>query len=525
MEHESGPEKHGVGIGTVVAVSLVCSLVMSCLVGVTLTAAGLVALAERESRQAAASAEEPADVELDDEPPLTAEDRAWGEDVTGTFTPDGPAAHLYRFRLPRDAVYVRAELTTGDHDLDLRVTFGEQDAREEDWRVTADGSSGDEVAWVVRDDDPDFALEPFMVRVDSYTTPEEPVPFTLTLTVVEPTATARLRPGARASGVVSEDTGHRADYELVLPEDEDTVRIDLLSVRQDLDVAADTRPVIDPRRAAFAADTATGREGLVLRRGELGLGPGEHVLHVAVVDRGWTSRVIPFEIVASAGEDAPFAVRRLPELPEPRSDAERAALGVVGLRAGDGEGSGVVVGEAGRILTAAHVVEEVPLDADEVVILVTTDVALEPEELLLGRVIRRDDELDVAIVEVRSTFHGERIPRSWRLPRTPTRWTEPVTLGEDVHACGFPVLHDSGERSEVTWTSGVVCGFERPHGHDLIRFDAVISAGSSGGALLDASYRLVGITVAMHGDLSAFSATGLALPLDEVPEDWRALLE
>ena len=521
MDSYEPPRNNGVGIGTVI---IVAGLV-SGLVSVMVVAFGfMVYIAATGGAGLDGAREHAYDEEADGSDWSTPIHADPARVIESTFAADDRSPHIYSFDLPDDAVYVRAELEGGDVDLDLRVTFGEQAARDGEWRITADSTDGVENAWLVRHDDAKFAREPFIVRVDNYTEDSEDAPYTLELTVVRSSPGTRLSPGDTAHGVVSLESGHRAEYEVVLPAGVDAIRVDLTDVRQNLDLAADVKPVLDAAHAAAVALTPIGKEGLVLDRGALRLGPGEQVLHVLVLDRNWLDREIPFAIRVSKGSEVPDDIRRLPELPAARNDAELAALSVVAILAGEGEGSGVIVGRDRRILTAAHVVEDLDIDAADVVISLTTDIAREPEELLRGRVIRRDNELDIAIVEITSTLHGDPLPDDWNLPSIPLRRDQPTVLGEEVHACGYPVLHTSSERAEITWTTGVVSGFESPGGYALVRFDAEISSGSSGGALLDDEHRLIGITIAMHGDLAAFSATGLALPLSEIPSDWLPLL-
>lgn len=511
------------GVGTVVVVAAVVSLLVS------FTVVALAAIAFSVAAVDEAADEEPWIDEGSDREPPEAVDAYTTIPVEATFAADGPTAHLYRYALPEDAVFVRADLTGSDVDLDLRVTFGEDEADEESWRVTADGATSEEYAWIARHDDAEFAREPFMVRVDRYDPDDheiEDTSYTLRLTVLRAETTGRLAPGESAWGAVSPDTGHRASYEVVLPEGVDAVCVDLVDCRQNLDLAADVRPVLDAAHAASTAFTPLARESLVLERGALRLGDGEQTLQLVVLDRWWNDRVIPFQVRVSEGAETPAEVRRLPRLAPGRNDAERVARSVVALIADDDEGSGVVVGDGRHLLTAAHVVETADGDDDDVVVCVTTDIEREPLELVRGRVIASDDELDVALVEITATLHGDPLPEGWSLPALPLRKDDaPLLLGAPVAACGYPVLHESDERSEITWTEGVVCGFESPAGARLIRFDAEISGGSSGGALLDADGRVVGITIAMHGDTAQFSATGLALAVSEIPADWLERIE
>ena len=55
----------------------------------------------------------------------------------------------------------------------------------------------------------------------------------------------------------------------------------------------------------------------------------------------------------------------------------------------------------------------------------------------------------------------------------------------------------------------------------LLKTDAAIHAGISGGACVDARGRLVGIPTSSIADANAAGGLGLVTPLDLVPQEWR----
>ena len=163
---------------------------------------------------------------------------------------------------------------------------------------------------------------------------------------------------------------------------------------------------------------------------------------------------------------------------------------VVGLGRGWGRGSGVVIA-AGRVLTNAHV-----LRGDEVAVRRTDG------EVVLGRVAGLHDSLDVAVIAVDT---GAAPAIAW----------EPTAV-QELRA-GHPVfaLADPGGRGLRT-TFGLVTAtgrsFRGPGGRRIggsIEHSAPLPRGSSGGPLVDAGGRLLGInSVRMEGGLM------LALPAD-----------
>jgi serine protease Do len=170
--------------------------------------------------------------------------------------------------------------------------------------------------------------------------------------------------------------------------------------------------------------------------------------------------------------------------------AERVGPAVIGLGRGWGRGSGVVIGD-GRVLTNSHV-----LRGDEVA------VRRRDGEVALGRVAGRDNDLDVAVLTVDT---GGAPAVAWD-PAV----VEELRPGQPVFA-----LADPGGRGLRT-TFGLVTAtgrsFRGPRGRRIggsIEHSAPLPRGSSGGPLVDAEGRLLGInTVRMEGGLL------LALPAD-----------
>jgi S1-C subfamily serine protease len=156
--------------------------------------------------------------------------------------------------------------------------------------------------------------------------------------------------------------------------------------------------------------------------------------------------------------------------------------------ASSGSGSGIVVDEAGYILTNNHLVEGVK----------SLVVGLSTGRLTPGRVVARDFLLDLAVVRITAQ------------DLVPARLSRKVSLeiGETVIAIGNPLALKGGS----TVTVGVVSALDRsvltPNGetlYDLIQTDAAINPGSSGGPLVDLSGQVVGINVAVAPSAQAIS--------------------
>lgn len=172
---------------------------------------------------------------------------------------------------------------------------------------------------------------------------------------------------------------------------------------------------------------------------------------------------------------------------------ERLAPSVVTVRTGSGVGSGVVY-RPDVVLTNQHVVDG------------ATDLTIDYADGTSSpaRVLATDVVTDLAVVRTARTG----------LP-VPEYRTELPRPGESVLAIGSPLGF------EGTVTAGIVSalGREIPGSAeqsralvDLIQVDAAISPGNSGGALLDANGRVIGINEAYIPPATGAVSLGFAIP-------------
>lgn len=162
--------------------------------------------------------------------------------------------------------------------------------------------------------------------------------------------------------------------------------------------------------------------------------------------------------------------------------AERVGPSVVGLGRGWGRGSGVVIAP-GQVLTSAH-----NLRAEEVTV-VRAD-----GERETGRVTATDPDLDLAVLELDT---GDAPAVDW-----PAEGTSP-SLGTPVVALANP--GGRGLRATLGFVSVAERRFRGPRGRRVegaIEHSAPLPRGSSGGPLVDAEGRLLGInSVRLEGGL------------------------
>jgi serine protease Do len=180
----------------------------------------------------------------------------------------------------------------------------------------------------------------------------------------------------------------------------------------------------------------------------------------------------------------------------------------VPLPEGEGQGSGIIWADD-LVITNAHVIAV----GDEI------SVALADGSRADAEVVASDERTDVAVLRVLDTADLPAADFREQLPR----------VGDVAVAIGSPL------GLENTVTSGVVSGLERsipgaveagiPALSGLIQTDAALSPGSSGGALVDAEGRVIGMNVAFIPPQLQAVSIGFAIPAAVVIDVAEQLLE
>jgi serine protease Do/serine protease DegQ len=172
-----------------------------------------------------------------------------------------------------------------------------------------------------------------------------------------------------------------------------------------------------------------------------------------------------------------------------------------------GLGSGVIVSSDGFILTNNHVVE----GADELTVVLSDD------REFPAKVVGSDPKTDVAVVKIETTG----------LQAITFADSDRLRVGDVVFAVGNPL--DVGE----TVTMGIVSAKSRnvhilddvAGYEDFIQTDAAINLGNSGGALVDAKGRLVGINSAIVSPSRGNIGIGFAVPVNLAAGVMKSLIE
>ncbi|TAG33556.1 MAG: Do family serine endopeptidase [Verrucomicrobia bacterium] len=177
----------------------------------------------------------------------------------------------------------------------------------------------------------------------------------------------------------------------------------------------------------------------------------------------------------------------------------------------DGLGSGVIVSKNGYILTNSHVVAE----ADEL------KVSLNDGREFEAKLIGADPKTDVAVIKIEAE----------NLPHATLADSDLLRVGDLVFAVGNPLgVGQTVTMGIVSATGRNNLGILSEQGgyENFIQTDASINQGNSGGALVDAQGRLVGINTAIlsgGGARGGNIGIGFAIPVNQASSILISLVE
>jgi S1-C subfamily serine protease len=185
---------------------------------------------------------------------------------------------------------------------------------------------------------------------------------------------------------------------------------------------------------------------------------------------------------------------------------KRSAPGVVQVTATTGAGdeslgSGFVFDKAGHIVTNYHVVQ----NASKVL------VSFSSQDQLAAKIVGIDPSTDTAVLKIQA--------RARALNPLELGNSDAVRVGDTVYAIGNPFGYTR------TLTSGIVSAVQRqikaPNTlsiDNVIQTDAAINHGNSGGPLLDAAARVIGVTSQIYAGNSQQGNIGIgfAVPVNTV---------
>ena len=185
----------------------------------------------------------------------------------------------------------------------------------------------------------------------------------------------------------------------------------------------------------------------------------------------------------------------LPRLNQPRIEEEVVPAGI---------GSGVIVSPQGHVITNAHVIVD-PRTGEPVEEVVIQTGELQEYE---AEVIGYDLSTDIAVLKINTENE---------LPFATFANSDLLQVGDIVFAVGNPLgIGMTVTMGIISATGKSELGILSEEGayENFIQTDASINRGNSGGALLDAKGRLIGINTAIISQTGANIGIGLAIPVN-----------
>ncbi len=171
------------------------------------------------------------------------------------------------------------------------------------------------------------------------------------------------------------------------------------------------------------------------------------------------------------------------------------------------EGTGVLFDARGYVVTNAHIIEG----------LSKVMVTLSDERSFPALLVGCDQQTDLAVL----TFVAD------RLTAAPFAADDTMSVGDSVYAIGNPL----GSQFRGSMSEGIVSAIDRnvtvgDYEMSLIQTTAALNTGNSGGALVDAAGRVVGVTnMKMMSWSSTIEGLGFAIPSSTVAKVVNDIME
>jgi 2-alkenal reductase len=183
------------------------------------------------------------------------------------------------------------------------------------------------------------------------------------------------------------------------------------------------------------------------------------------------------------------------------------------------QGSGFVVDRDGTILTNAHVITNAGETSGTVQPASTVYVEFADHDRVAARIVGWDVFDDVGVLRIDAGAHP--------LAPLPLGRSASVVVGQPVAAIGSPLGNaDSLAVGVVSAVRRSIAALTAPSFQlsDAIQTDAPLAHGSSGGPLLDAAGRVIGINAQIRSDQGGSAGIGFAVPIDAARRSLRQLL-
>lgn len=437
----------------------------------------------------------------------------------------------YSVSVPEDAVAMEIKISHAPADLDIFVNHGSEVKSYESAQIFGISEQFNESLFFTRFSDP--PLQPgvyfFDIVYQRHRLPVknneilEAIPFSFKVELYTETIEAELSPETPFRSTLVPGDGMFKTFTVNVPPEASDFRIDLYGSAADLDLLIKKgRYVRDYFDADYAVENLLTREHILISKESTKPLSGG-IYYVTVLDQVAAEYPIDFTIQTRLTKEPPEELLQIPPMPLPSRALDRVLYATVEIISFSGKGSGCFVSPDGLIVTNWHVIKGYSGDVDaDLIIAVTLDTRLPPVELFKAEVIDVLEEMDLALLQVSTGLYGQSIPKGYSFPYCLINMDHEYLIGDDIGCSGYPSIGGTGSRASVTFTRGILSGFEKTDYGTILKTDGLINSGSSGGAAVDKDFRLIGLpTIIME---ESAGQLGFIHPVTLFPKHWLELI-
>ncbi|MDC7225367.1 MAG: trypsin-like peptidase domain-containing protein [Spirochaetales bacterium] len=444
----------------------------------------------------------------------------------------GIPTRTFSVRVPKSAYGIRLSLDGAQADLDLFLNRSSKSENLTASDFVSEDDEYNETLFITRQSD--TALETglyyvsvvyqydYLPMIDGKRVDE--IDFTIKYEIITSDPETALTPGIPETIMLKPENGMFAVVSVDIPRTADNFRIDVFNTDADIDIFAATKtPAKSRDEAMYVSESMLGTESLII---------GGYPQHKFITGRYYITlldqlaKELPRElsVLVTLDTEAPELITDVPILPEPIDSFEAAMLSTVEIIAENGKGSGCILSRDGYTVTNWHVVEGSDgKPSEEIFAAVSLSTFKPPVELFQAELIDYDEELDLALLRINAGRYGQELSYNYEFPYFHLGDPDSLRISQPLGILGYPEVGGTGSRTSITFTSGIVSGFEAAPGCSLIKTDALIGSGNSGGAVINAYYELLGIPGYIM-DINS-DKMGYIYPVSCFPDDWIDMIE
>ncbi len=431
----------------------------------------------------------------------------------------------YRIRITPEMTGFRIFLEDAPADLDLYLRYGspmedysqadvysETDYYNEELALCRYDDSGMENGYAYVDVAYMFEMPPVLNQEVM-----KDIPYVIRFEAVYYKLEEVLPPGKFVKGLLKPQRFMVQTFPVAIPSDADFLRIDLTEATGDLDVMVSALPVVSQGDfPLIKEESVLGNESVLMTVSDRYRGK---TLYVSVFDPIASDREQGFRIIAGFSKDPGWDLPALPDFSGISSYEQNIRKATVELITPSGGGSGTIVSSGGIILTNYHVLMDLAGGIHKTAVVAVVDDLFQPaRETYRAEVLEASEELDCAVLGITSGYYHQKLPEDYSFPFYRFRNAQELELGDEIRILGFPAIGGSGSRATLNLSRGILSGGERVENRIVLKTDAKISSGNSGGAATDEHFRLLGIPsfVIEEGGENI----GYIIPLSTLPGSW-----